>query len=50
MGKHVNAHTCTTRSDPGYLASLLLGLVATCTKGYEQQRPRRLLGRVLWAS
>ena len=50
IGKHSNGHAYTIASTPSYLASLLLGLVAICTKGHEQQRLRKFLGRVLWAS
>ena len=36
MWKHVNGHDYTITSEPGYLALLLLGLVAMGTKGYQQ--------------
>ena len=41
MGKHIDGHHYTIKSDAHYLASLMLGLVALCTTGYGQQRLRR---------
>ena len=47
MGKRINGTDYTISPEAEYMASLLVGLVALLTKGYRQQRLRRLLGRVL---
>ena len=49
MRKHIHGHEYTVKSDTRFLTALLVRLIATCTKGYTQQRRRRPLARFLWA-
>ena len=50
MGKCINGQDYSISAEQEYFASLPLGLVALLTKGYHQQRLRRLFDRVQRAS